>query len=156
MFTIVCESCLVCQIVVAEIDFLSGAPSMCCQLQRQGRSHESMVSCVCSQTVGHWASCAVCGCFPGSLRQRPNRSGRFAGLHSGRANHQGGCFLRLGEPNALYEDARILTYRLSQDEKGWILLGPTKGWSEAFVNLVLVFDSQGVLRRHSQVKVRSP
>lgn len=64
--------------------------------------------------------------------------------------------LRLGEPNALYEDARILTYRLSQDEKGWILLGPTKGWSEAFVNLVLVFDSQGVLRRHSQVKVRSP
>jgi len=64
--------------------------------------------------------------------------------------------LKLGEPNALYEESRILTYRLSQDEKGWILLGPTKGWGEAFVNLVLVFDAQGVLRRHSQVKVRSP
>ena len=64
--------------------------------------------------------------------------------------------LKLGEPNAMFENARILTYRLSKDEKGWVLLGPTKGWGEAFVNLVLVFDSQGVLRRHSQVKVRSP
>ena len=64
--------------------------------------------------------------------------------------------LKLGEPNALFENASILTYRLSQDEKGWVVLGPTKGWGEAFVNLVLVFDAQGVLRRHSQVKVRSP
>lgn len=76
-------------------------------------------------------------------------------IHDGQTTKED-VLLKLGEPNALYEESRILTYRLSQDEKGWILLGPTKGWGEAFVNLVLVFDAQGVLRRHSQVKVRSP
>lgn len=62
--------------------------------------------------------------------------------------------LQLGDPNALYEDSRILTYRLSRDEKGWILRDATKGWYGVLVNLVLVFDDRGVLRRHSLVQVR--
>lgn len=64
--------------------------------------------------------------------------------------------LRLGEPSALYEEARILTYRLSRDEKGWVLRDNTKNWYGVFVNLVLVFDNQGVLMRHSRVQIHSP
>jgi len=69
--------------------------------------------------------------------------------------------LRLGQPSGRFEHERILTYRLGYDENtkhywlverendpaGW----PT--WVLARYSLVLVFDEQGVLRRHSQVEV---
>ena len=64
--------------------------------------------------------------------------------------------LHLGDPNAMYEHSRILTYRLSQDETGWFLRDNTKNWYGVLVNLVLVLDDQGVLKRHSRVQVRSP
>lgn len=65
-------------------------------------------------------------------------------------------FLQLGDPNATYEDSRILTYRLSRDEKGWVVHGNATNWFGITANLVLVFDDQGVLRRHSLVQVRTP
>lgn len=64
-------------------------------------------------------------------------------------------FLQLGEPCAMYEGSRIMTYRLSRDEQGWVLRDTTKNWYGVFVNLVIVFDDQGVLKRHSLVQVRS-
>lgn len=64
--------------------------------------------------------------------------------------------LQLGDPNAMYEHSRILTYRLSQDENGWVLRDNTKNWYGVLVNLVLVLDDRGVLKRHSLVQVRSP
>ncbi len=63
-------------------------------------------------------------------------------------------FLALGDPNAMYEDSRILTYRLSRDEAGWILLKSTGDWRGVYVVLVLVFDDRGIIKRHSVVKVR--
>ena len=69
--------------------------------------------------------------------------------------------LQLGEPSGRFEHEKILTYRLGYDEgtkhywlverendpTGW----PT--WLRAQYSLVLVFDEQGVLRKHSRVEV---
>ncbi len=62
---------------------------------------------------------------------------------------------KLGQPTGRYEDSRILTYRLGKDEGGYFLVG-TRDWSEAQYSLVLVFDADGILRRHALIKVRSP
>jgi len=71
--------------------------------------------------------------------------------------------LTLGQPSARFEDGRILTYRLGHNPgnngyqvfqrdpaipMGW------STWSTADHSLVLVFDDEGVLRRHSFVKVK--
>lgn len=64
-------------------------------------------------------------------------------------------FLALGDPNASYEDSRILTYRLTQDEAGWILRKSTRDWLGVRVVLVIVFDDRGTVKRHSLVQVRS-
>jgi len=64
--------------------------------------------------------------------------------------------LKLGEPNSTYEDARILAYRLSRDEGGWIILDQPHAWRSVRINLVVVFNDKGVLTRHSLVEVRSP
>ncbi len=64
-------------------------------------------------------------------------------------------FLALGDPNATYEDSRILTYRLAQDEAGWILRKSTREWYGVRVVLVIVFDDHGTVKRHALVQVRS-
>lgn len=64
-------------------------------------------------------------------------------------------FLALGDPNATYEESRILTYRLAQDEAGWILRKSTRDWLGVRVVLVIVFDDRGTVKRHSLVQVRS-
>ncbi len=62
---------------------------------------------------------------------------------------------KLGQPTGRYEDSRIQTYRLGKDEGGYFLVGSTLDWSEAQYSLVLVFDADGILRRHSLIKVTS-
>jgi hypothetical protein len=64
--------------------------------------------------------------------------------------------LKLGEPSGQYEEARIVAYRLSRDEAGYILVGHRNDWHGVQYNLMLVFDAEGVLRRHSIVEVRAP
>ena len=69
--------------------------------------------------------------------------------------------LQLGQPSGRFEHGKILTYRLGYEEKTkhyWVVEredNPT-GWStwlRAQFSLVLVFDEQGVLRKHSLVEV---
>jgi len=65
--------------------------------------------------------------------------------------------LKLGEPSAQYEASRILTYRLGKDDTGYFpASGPRSDWSATPYSLVLVFDSAGVLARHSLVGVHVP
>lgn len=64
--------------------------------------------------------------------------------------------LRLGDPTAVYEAERIVTYRLTQDQGGWVLLGRGRGWYGVVANLVVVFDERNVLERHAIVQVHSP
>ena len=69
--------------------------------------------------------------------------------------------LKLGQPSAQFQTEKILTYRLGKEDQnrgyyvvtreinpqGW----PT--WANAKFSLVLVFDAQGVLCKHSLVEV---
>ena len=72
--------------------------------------------------------------------------------------------LKLGEPIARYESDRILAYRLSVDEAGYVLVKPRNlqvhnlinDWKGVRYSLILVFDQNGVLRRHSLVEVHAP
>ena len=71
---------------------------------------------------------------------------------------------QLGEPASTYEDERIVTYWLEKDEAEELVVANTrhlkKGRSESIMeevglyDLVLVFDSNGVLERHSFVLIR--
>jgi hypothetical protein len=63
--------------------------------------------------------------------------------------------LKLGEPSARFEESRIVTYRLGRDDGGYFPAGgPRSDWSAAPYSLVLVFDSNGILTRHSLVEVQ--
>jgi hypothetical protein len=71
--------------------------------------------------------------------------------------------LTLGQPSARFESDRILTYRLvyNPNSKGFSIVQRDPAiqmgwstWSTADHSLVLVFDGEGVLRRHSFVKVK--
>ncbi len=62
---------------------------------------------------------------------------------------------KLGEPSARYENSRIVAYRLGRDEAGYFLVKSSRDWSEAQYSLVLVFNANGILRRHSLIKVTS-
>jgi hypothetical protein len=64
--------------------------------------------------------------------------------------------LKLGVPSAQYEGSRILAYRLRKDAGGYILVERRDDWYMVRYDLILVFDGDGVLRRHSIVEVRSP
>ena len=67
--------------------------------------------------------------------------------------------LRLGQPTAVLENENIITFRIGEDvNKGLYVVGPgtTSGWlwETARYSLVLVFDEEGVLRKHSLVSVK--
>lgn len=76
-------------------------------------------------------------------------------LEDGRTTKEA-VLLRLGQPSATLESEKYVTYRLGQDKHdGYFLIERAPmGWFGVKYNLVLVFDPQGVLRRHSLVEVR--
>ena len=69
--------------------------------------------------------------------------------------------LKLGQPSAKFEAEKILTYQLAFSPKSGVYhvlarrTGPEgwPNWSFANYSLVLVFDENGVLRKHSKVQV---
>ena len=71
---------------------------------------------------------------------------------------------RLGEPASTYEGDRIVTYWLQMDEADTLQVVPVRSMPKnkfgsitrevGLHNLVLVFDSDGVLARHSFVLIR--
>jgi hypothetical protein len=70
--------------------------------------------------------------------------------------------LRLGDPTGVFEDGRILTFRLEASDRGVIPVrreydfdfhGVTQ-WRLANLSLVTVFDSNHVLNRHSLILVK--
>ena len=66
------------------------------------------------------------------------------------------AFLNLGEPSSAYEGDRILCFRLGQDKGGNYIVGNAIHFTGVNSSLVMVFDEQGVLRRHSLVQVKGP
>ena len=68
--------------------------------------------------------------------------------------------LKLGQPSGTFEGERIFTYRIGKDETGYFMLdrptgAPVRyGWTETKFSLVLIFDENNVLQKHSMVPVR--
>jgi hypothetical protein len=71
--------------------------------------------------------------------------------------------LEYGLPSAQFEGERILTYRLMlHAQEGLVVVGRELSsfdprliqWAKAEYSLVLVFDGQNILRRHSLLRVR--
>ena len=63
--------------------------------------------------------------------------------------------LKFGQPSAMIETDHILMYRLGGDKKsGYFIREETSSWADTKYSLILVFDADGVLRSHSQVRVQ--
>ena len=71
------------------------------------------------------------------------------------------ALLKLGQPSAKFEAEKVLTYQLAFSPKSGVYhvvarrTGPEgwPNWSFASFSLVLVFDENGVLHKHSKVQV---
>jgi hypothetical protein len=68
-------------------------------------------------------------------------------------------FEKLGQPSGTYENGRILTYRIGNEEgKGYYIIGAGPSQAMLFIkskySLVLIFSDIGILERHSLVSVR--
>lgn len=66
------------------------------------------------------------------------------------------AYLSLGEPAGLYEGGRILSFRLGRDEGGDFVIGKASGFGGVRTSLIMVFDDQGILSRHSLVQMKAP
>jgi hypothetical protein len=69
------------------------------------------------------------------------------------------AFEKLGQPSGTYENGRILTYRIGNEEgKGYYIEGAGPSGQMLFKkskhSLVLIFNDNGILERHSLVNVR--
>ncbi len=85
-------------------------------------------------------------------------SEQFKFIHDG-STSQKEILNRLGEPKNRYEDGRILTYLIHEDESyrlkvvPFIMIKPDR-LRDVYYNLVLVFGTDLVLEHHSLVRVR--
>lgn len=102
---------------------------------------------------GAWAlSFALLGACANTPVGQPDL---LAFIEDGRTTREQ-AFLALGEPSATYEDGRILTFRLGQDEAGYFLVDRAPGFIGVKYSLVMSFDDAGLLRRHSLVAIKAP
>lgn len=73
--------------------------------------------------------------------------------------------LKLGQPSGIFEGEKIVTYRIGGDsEKGYFLLerwpgervvpGTTGTWAGTKFSLVLIFNENNILQKHSLVQVK--
>lgn len=67
--------------------------------------------------------------------------------------------VQLGAPSAMFEESRVLTYRIAQTRHGFSVANkkyPSDGWKGVSYCLVLAFDETGALRQHTLIGVRTP
>lgn len=77
-------------------------------------------------------------------------------LETGRTSREE-VLMQLGQPSGSFEQERILTYRIGQDDKqGFYLVTPKalQPWQAVRFSLVLVFDADGRLQKQSLVRVQ--
>lgn len=65
-------------------------------------------------------------------------------------------YLHLGEPSGLYEDGRVMSFRLGQDDGGYYPVLKATGFTGVRFSLIMVFNEQGILVRHALVQVKAP
>jgi len=77
-------------------------------------------------------------------------------LEPGRTTRQDVLFT-LGQPSAAFEQEKIFTYRIGKDANDAFYLvspKPTQSWQTVHYSLVLIFDSNGLLRKQNLVPVQ--
>ena len=74
-------------------------------------------------------------------------------LEEGKTSRQM-VMLKLGQPSGNFEGERIVTYRLGSGKNGYFLLAGAGSWAGTKFSLVLIFDENNVLQKHSMVQVR--
>ena len=63
---------------------------------------------------------------------------------------------QIGEPVRTFESGRVLIYRLGlRDSTAGRAYTVVSEWDDTLFNLVLVFDADGTLQRHSLLRVKS-
>ncbi|MEN6483944.1 MAG: hypothetical protein ABFD98_03580 [Syntrophobacteraceae bacterium] len=98
--------------------------------------------------------------FAGCATTGPPSSKTLLDFLTDGATSKEDVLLQLGQASGTFESERILTYRIGKDDTGYFLLDrlnrpDLRGtWAMASHSLVLVFDENNILRRHSLVPVR--
>ena len=62
----------------------------------------------------------------------------------------------LGPPYATFEDGRVLAYRVSKKDAGYVPAPLTDRWAGTDFDLILVFDAAGQLQQHNLVDIHPP
>lgn len=83
------------------------------------------------------------------------RADLLAFIEDGRTTRED-AYMHLGEPAASYEEERILCFRIGRDDGGDFVLGRASGFQGVRTSLIMAFDEQGLLKRHSLVQVKAP
>lgn len=63
-------------------------------------------------------------------------------------------YMKLAEPSAVWEGGRVMTYQLDRNNQDYVPMRRREAAWTAKYSLVLVFDEQGILRRHSLVRMK--
>ena len=109
------------------------------------------------------SSFLLIGCAAQKLRIAPHEIEQkwLPFLEDGRTTKED-VLVKFGLPSAQFEGERILTYRLMIDEnEGPIVVAREahifvpRSWYRAEYNLVLIFDDQHILQKHSLIQVRA-
>jgi len=89
----------------------------------------------------------------GCATQPLGRAGLLDFIRDGQTTREE-AYLRLGEPSAFFEGGQIMSFRLGQDDGGYFPIEKTQGFMGVRYSLILAFDDQGILRRHSLIEVK--
>ncbi len=109
--------------------------------------------------------CMLCGCEPHILTPAEVSTVLAPDIQDGKTTRQQ-VVLKFGTPAAEFEQGRILTYRLEQDDAGKLWpctrdlapidpnLAHRAPWSANAYSLVLVFNGKNILSEHSLVPMK--
>jgi hypothetical protein len=126
--------------LISSVDTNSGSAAWVGQRMRLNRRHWLLIGCL-----------GIAGCAAAPK----GRKDLIDFLDDGVTRREE-VLAKLGAPSARFEDSRILAYRLASDDGGYLLAATSGSWVDTEFNLMLIFDRDGVLQRHSLVRIHAP
>lgn len=115
------------------------------------------------RTTGHLVVCLCVSLLLGCASASERGDVSLLDFLSDGVTTRRAVILKLGEAAGVYDGEKFLTYRLgSRKNEGYVLLFPPGEysgqwldyWAETQYSLVLVFDKNGILKKHSLVWIR--
>ena len=115
------------------------------------------------RTTVHLVVCLCVSLLLGCASANEHGDASLLGFLSDGVTTRRAVILKLGEAASVYDGEKFLTYRLgSRKDEGYVLLFPpgkyngqwVDYWADTQYSLVLVFDKNGILKKHSLVWIR--